>query len=85
MPKAICVKCQVYLKIESNDIRAVETFMSDFRKPYAVYHADLWQCPSCGFKIVLGFGQKPELEHFESNFKAHFDLIKERIIYAHEY
>ncbi len=85
MPKAICVKCQVYLVIESNDIRAVETFQKDFRKPYAVYHADLWRCPSCGFEIVLGFGGSPEFEHFHDNFKARFECITERIIYAHEY
>lgn len=85
MPKATCVKCAVYLRPQTNDIRVVETAQRDFQKPYAIYHADLWRCPSCGFEVVLGFGAEPEHEHWQgASFQIALRKIKEAY-YCHEY
>ena len=56
----VCVECQVDLLPEKNDVAAV--LMTKDNEPTAVWSADLWQCPSCGHRVLLGFGQRPVAE-----------------------
>ena len=36
--------------------------------PYRLWHADLHECPSCGYQIVAGFGTEPVAEHYEPEY-----------------
>ena len=66
MPRAVCTKCNVALKPETNGVAVAETFQGD-TKIYKIWHADLWACPGCGMKVILGFADKPEAEHSSEN------------------
>jgi len=67
MPKMICCKCQVELKIEKNGVSVVEMFSKPSR-PYKIWSADSWKCPKCSNEIIAGFGMQPISEHFQDDF-----------------
>ena len=49
--RPICVKCQTSMRCEKNGVRV----------KYSVQEAqngDLYQCPTCGNQIIVGFGVK---------------------------
>ena len=37
-------------------------------KPYKIWQADLWECPTCGHECILGFAAKPSAQHFEDHY-----------------
>lgn len=57
-----CPECQLELQVKRNSV-GVESM--DDRGSYQYFSADLWQCPSCGFEILAGFGTKPIVEHYD--------------------
>lgn len=67
MKQPLCVKCQVYLKCEKNEVRVLQTW-SEEKKPDVVYYADLFKCPKCGYEIITGFGWEPILYWFDPDF-----------------
>lgn len=74
-PGYACVDCQTYLRPRKNGVNVLETFEDG--KPYAIWLADLWECPDCGKQVILGYGLKAWAHHFEDNFSAmlvHVDL-----------
>lgn len=64
--KAICVRCETSYRPRKNDIRVLETM--DGERPYRIWCADLWECPSCGQQIIAGFGALHIAEHYEEDF-----------------
>jgi hypothetical protein len=71
MSTPICVTCQVAFRIETTGI-AAELMVADVS--YQLWSADKWECPSCHFKILSGFGMQPFSEHFQ----AHYALALEQ-------
>ena len=65
MPAPVCVTCQVEFRVKRNDI-AAELMAAE--RSYQVWSADLWECPSCHFQIVSGFGACPIFEHFQAGY-----------------
>jgi hypothetical protein len=61
----ICPKCQLELRCTKNSV-GVEQMSID--GPYQYFHADLWACPECGLEVISGFGIKPIIEHFNSDY-----------------
>ena len=61
----VCATCRIELRPKTTDIIAVE--MAGFG-PYKLWHADLWECPQCHIRVVLGFAHRPFAEHYEPEF-----------------
>jgi len=86
MPKSVCVNCEVELKPEENGIVVAEMFQEN-TKIYKLWYADLWKCPLCDYKIILGFGNNPFMEHFQGDCESRVDellLEGKTIIYDKE-
>jgi acetone carboxylase gamma subunit len=66
MPKLVCVKCKVELKIERNGVKVVELFQDNL-SPYRVWDTDKWKCPSCRYEIIASFADRPLMEHFQGD------------------
>lgn len=47
-----CVPCGVRMRCEKNGTRIRYT-------DHQIQNGDLYRCPSCGHRIVMGFGQTP--------------------------
>ena len=77
-PGYACVPCQTYFRPRKNDIRMLETY--DDGRPYKVWCADLWECPDCGTQVILGYGQRPIAEQFESDFQVELNKVTHTII-----
>jgi len=44
----------------------METMEGD--RPYKIYCADLWECPTCGHQLITGFGARAISEHYMAGF-----------------
>ena len=62
----VCAKCKVVLRCKENDVGAIEC--ADFG-PYQLWSADLWECPTCGAAVLVGFGARPIAQHFQADFQ----------------
>lgn len=78
MPKAVCAKCNVSLRPETNGVAVAEMFQDD-REIYKIWDCDLWKCPGCGVEIILGFADRPLTEHFSDNFDAALAYFREKL------
>lgn len=59
--RPVCVKCEREMRCEKNGIR-----VGGKEVPTWVRYGDKFKCPSCGFEIVVGFGEaREELRHGE--------------------
>ena len=65
MPAPVCVTCEIEFRMQQSGI-AAELMAADMS--YQVWSGDLWECPSCHFKIVSGFGHSPIAEHFQAHY-----------------
>jgi len=80
MPKPICVKCKIEYEPFENGAYVAEMFQRN--KIYKIWSGDIWQCPICENKIVVGFGQNPVAHHFEKEFVK---KLKDKIeVYSYE-
>lgn len=75
MPKSVCVKCEVELKIARSGVKVLEMFQHN-TSIYKVWDADLWECPHCGLGVVLGFAQYPLMEHYQGDIYAFVEKLK---------
>jgi hypothetical protein len=55
---AACVRCRTHLFPKRNS-QPVFEIQPGSEKRIAIWDADLWECPTCGFQIVMGFGEGP--------------------------
>ena len=69
--RPVCPKCSRELHPEKNGVGVLD--LNDNGKPYEVYDADLWKCPSCGMEVVGGFGNSPIAAHYQDNFQKMLD------------
>jgi len=86
MPKMVCVKCEVELKVEHSGTKVVELFQRN-TMPYKVWSADKWKCPKCGIEIIAGWGARPLMEHYEGDIQAYIEKLKmagQEIVYDKE-
>ena len=85
MPRMICVRCEVALKIQRNGVALIEMF-ADPPRPYKIWMADQWQCPKCLIEMVSGAGQGPIAEHFQDGFEEVLSNIKvsNNVVYEYE-
>jgi hypothetical protein len=65
--KPVCTKCGIELRPEINGVGLLD--LASFG-PYALYDADLWECPTCHIQVVGGFAHGPHTQHFESSFES---------------
>ncbi len=79
----VCVKCECDLKPEQNGVYCVETAGTE-RRPYKVWHADLWKCPNCGIEIVSGYGHGPRAVGDEVKSFLSVLFPWEKVIFTHE-
>lgn len=52
----VCVSCKQQFVPLKNEVVVVETSDS---KPWRLWAADLWHCPTCDHRIIQGFGNNP--------------------------
>lgn len=72
--RRVCVKCQCFLSCKKNSVTVVE--MASFG-PAALWRADMWECPQCGYQTIVGFGVGPIAEHYEKErFEAFLSSAK---------
>lgn len=86
MPKRVCATCEIELKPELTGVIVAEMFKQD-TEIYKLWMADLYKCPNCGSEIVLGFGAKPLMEHFEGDIDTKLNQLQldgKRIIFDKE-
>jgi hypothetical protein len=57
----------VALQHIKSGVQVIETFCAP-PKPYRLWNADEWVCPSCGVKVITGFGLSPVAEHWDDGF-----------------
>lgn len=75
MPRPVCVACQCFYRVVKNGVRIIEGKPThadaklglaepDAWVPYKVWLADMYQCPSCGHRIISGFAKSPSWEDY---------------------
>lgn len=65
-PGYTCVPCQTCIRPRKNDITVL---VEDAQgRPWRIWSADLWECPSCGVQTILGFGENHYAESYEDDF-----------------
>ena len=75
--RPVCVECRIPMRASKNDRGYLET--SD-GKPFRLWSSDEYQCPSCGIRILTGFGYQHIAEHYEEDFQSHLDSYKDNLI-----
>ena len=78
-PGYACVPCKTYLRPRKNDIYVLQT-MDDIGTPYKIWNADLWECPTCGTQVILGYGVNHISEHYEPEFASWMKQVTHTII-----
>ena len=46
--------------------------------PYKLWSADLWGCRGCNAEVILGFPSNPVREHFQPDFAAFVDELRQK-------
>ena len=69
--KPICAVCNVFYRPHRNGTYFTECMENGQRGwvPYKVWCGDMWKCPSCGSKIIVGVGKLPLCEHYQEGFE----------------
>lgn len=78
--KPICVGCRCFYRPLKNGFEFVEGMPdshgaprgvagSGMWSPYKLWRGDLWGCPICGHRIVVGVGAGPASEHYMADFE----------------
>lgn len=71
---ACCVQCQTYLATRKTGAVVLETYEDG--RPYKVWHADLLECPDCGFQIIKGFAMQPCAVSHEPDFEKELQRVE---------
>jgi hypothetical protein len=62
----VCVSCELEMRMERSGV-VVEEHTDDGR-PYKIWSADLWRCPGCDVRLILGFATNPLHHHFDPGY-----------------
>ena len=68
LSNVFCANCKVFMKTKAIGVIVEETM--DDGKPYKLWSADLFECPSCMTQIITRFATNPIAEHFEERYAA---------------
>ena len=65
-----CVKCRVFMVPKKTGVFVEEGMPLEDKTwgPYKLWMADLAECPSCGFELLVGFGRESLGEHYQANY-----------------
>lgn len=74
-----CVQCNAWMRPRKNGVVVLETF-DDGIKPYKIWQADLWECPSCARQTISGFAFNAISEHFMPDFDKYLKLVTHTIV-----
>ncbi|MDP2661182.1 MAG: hypothetical protein Q8R28_10690 [Dehalococcoidia bacterium] len=74
MHRPVCVPCETEMRPTRNDVAVVDYAAFG---PYKVWDADEFTCPSCGYRIVVGFGNAPLYHHRDEGFAGYISLATE--------
>lgn len=75
MNRPVCVKCGKEFRVKK---AGVGTLVYANFGPYQLWDSDLWECPSCDFQIVGGFGSAPVSRCNDGDFQVCIDTWKKR-------
>lgn len=71
--RPVCVNCRRSMERIESGVVVIEMAIA-LAGPYKIWHADLFECPSCEAKVVHDFGDRPTswhgYEHFERDLLA---------------
>lgn len=71
MARMVCVTCQTFLHPKKNGVYVEEGMpLGSEWVPYKLWHADAWECRTCGIEIVTGFGDGPLAEHYQAGYET---------------
>ena len=68
VPRAVCVPCQIEMRPSRNGVD-LEMLLPTGKGYYKV-QADEYQCPRCGHKTLVGFGE-PFVHHYQPDYAKH--------------
>jgi hypothetical protein len=71
--------CGRFYQVERNSITVEE--LDELGRPYKLWDADLWRCPSCGTTLVTGFGRQPIAEHWQPTYREQRARLAVKPIY----
>ena len=75
-PGYACASCRTLIRPRKNDI---DVIIEDSEgRPWKIWAADLWECPSCGAQTIIGYGQNHYAEHYEADFADVMARIQKR-------
>jgi uncharacterized protein with PIN domain len=72
--ETVCCDCRTPFVPLKNDIIVNE--VNDEGMSVRLWCADLWNCPSCGHRMIKGWGQNPIAEHYEEGYEASLSKCK---------
>ncbi len=73
--KVLCVKCRVELRNVHTGVYVNETAGNPPRS-YKLWHADLYACPVCGMRMIVGFGNSPIMCEYEPGFDEFLKKVR---------
>ena len=62
----VCVPCKKEMERLRSGVIVEEH--RENGEPYKIWSADLWTCPKCHHQCILGFGDRPVAQYFDSHY-----------------
>lgn len=62
----VLCRCGTFMRPKTNSV-TVEELTQD-RRPYKLWSADLYACEDCGAEVITGFGREPLVEHYQPEY-----------------
>lgn len=83
MPRPVCVKCQIQMRMEIMGVGLLE--LATPNRPYKIWSSDLFRCPVCGHEILSGYAGQAT-HHSDENFMKQVEYCKSytRLVLDHE-
>lgn len=80
MTPPICFECGLSMRCHRNGQPVLVTSDREKKHPYKFYMADVYKCPDCGVRVVVGFS-KPT-ESFEDRFEMELERVGDDLLRA---
>ena len=64
MPRPVCVNCRREMRCSKTG-RVLE--MVSAGRPYQLWSVDEFKCPTCGMRVLAGYGRAPMAEGFDED------------------
>lgn len=74
----VCATCRIDMHPGKTGISFVEqTGEGIDARPYKIWSADMWECPECGARVVVGFGRTAHTTYHEDTFNTILEQVKQ--------